>query len=125
MAIDKAHICSLLSSTSGDGPGIDFNADFFTLPSSQQLALADAAKRAGYRKPRTANGSTARYFFAYLTRTPKTELLHVVQGNYGQGWEDECASPTRREAVADLRAYRLNCPEFPHRLIQRRVAIEE
>jgi hypothetical protein len=103
--------------------GIDFAADFHTLSQSQACALADAARAHGYRKPRNANGSTARYFFAYLTRTPKTELQHVIQGYYGHGWEDECCSTVRREALADLKAYRENCPEFPHRIIARRERI--
>lgn len=100
--------------------GIDFTADFHTLSSAQCEALADTAREVGYRKPRDANGSTGRYFFAYLNREPKTQLCYIVQGNYGQGWEDESGSPDRREARADLKAYRENCPEYPHRLIKRR-----
>lgn len=49
-------------------PGLDLTADFFTLSSSTVLELADVAKAVGYRRPRNANGSTARYFFAYLAR---------------------------------------------------------
>lgn len=46
--------------------------------------------------------------------------LHVLQGNYGQGWEDICQSEDRKEMVADRRSYRENTPEYPYRIIQRR-----
>ena len=47
--------------------------------------------------------------------------LHVLQGNYGygHGWEDLCASESRREIRLNLREYRDNeggC----YRIIQRR-----
>lgn len=45
--------------------------------------------------------------------------LHVVQGEYGQGWEDLCASESRKEAHQNAREYRENAPE-PIRLIRRR-----
>jgi hypothetical protein len=45
--------------------------------------------------------------------------LHVVQGYYGQGWEDVAASEDRREARSDLKAYRTNCT-YPYRIIRRR-----
>lgn len=50
----------------------------------------------------------------------KFTYLHVVQGYYGFGWEDVTASEHSREARANLREYRENCPEYPHRVIQRR-----
>ena len=53
-------------------------------------------------------------------RERKYEYLWIVQGNYGQGWEDEAASEKFREAYADVKAYRDNCPEYPHRIIHRR-----
>jgi hypothetical protein len=49
----------------------------------------------------------------------KNIYLHVVQGHYGQGWEDVAASENRREARADLKAYRANCT-YPYRMIRRR-----
>lgn len=103
-------------------PRLDLKADFFTLSSSTVLELVDVAKAVGYRRPRNANGSTARYFFAYLAREPKTELLYVVQGNYGHGWEDLTASTDCKEARANLRDYRQNDPA-PTRLIKRRAKI--
>lgn len=103
--------------------GVDVKtADFHTLSSAdvdRVLAWADLCR---YRKPRNANGSRGRYFLARLQRIangPKTELLHIVQGNYGHGWEDLAASATRREAHADLKAYREN-EGGPFRLISRR-----
>jgi hypothetical protein len=50
----------------------------------------------------------------------KYDYLNVVQGNYGQGWEDLTASEDRKEAVANLRDHRENDPA-PTRLIRRRV----
>ena len=48
--------------------------------------------------------------------------LYVVQGYYSStyGWEDCCQSEDYKEAVADLRAYRIEERGVPHRLIQRR-----
>lgn len=103
-------------------PGLNLTADFHTLNSATVQLLADTSKAVGYRAPKNRNGSTARYFFAYLARQPKTELLHVVQGNYGHGWEDLTASADYAEARANLRYYRQNDPA-PIRLIKRRSPI--
>ena len=46
----------------------------------------------------------------------------IIQGNYGYGWEDLSAYDNRKDAQEDLRAYRENEPEYPHRLISRREA---
>lgn len=104
-------------------PGLDLKADFHTLPYETIGALTEAAKAVGYRKSKNAPGSTARMFFEYLARKPKTELLYVVQGLY-QGWEDLTASNDYKEARADLKAYRENA-DTTYRLISRRVKIEE
>jgi hypothetical protein len=48
--------------------GIDTRADFHTLTSSQVEAILEAAKESGYRKPKNASGSTARYFFQAVAR---------------------------------------------------------
>lgn len=103
-------------------PGLDLTADFHALGSDTVQRLADTARAVGYRKPKNANGSTARYFFQYLTRQPKTEPVYVVQGNYGHGWEDLTASTDYSEARRDLRDYRQNDPA-PTRLIKRREKI--
>jgi hypothetical protein len=57
-------------------------------------------------------------------RVPKTQLMYVVQGNYGygQGWEDVTAETDRKESLARLREYRENSPGS-HRLIKRREKI--
>ena len=55
--------------------GMTFLEDFHVLGSSAVSALADAAKRAGYRKSKSAPGSTARMFYQYLTR-----VAPVVRG---------------------------------------------
>lgn len=94
-------------------PRLKLTADFFTLDSDTVLQLVDVSKAVGYRAPKNRNGSTARYFFAYLARSPKTELLHVVQGNYGHGWEDLTASTDYAEARRDLKSYRENDPARP------------
>jgi hypothetical protein len=48
--------------------GIDINQDFFTLNSSQVHALLEIAKIQGYRQPKNANGSKARYYYQALQR---------------------------------------------------------
>lgn len=53
-------------------------------------------------------------------RVTKWVLVFVVQGYYGRGWEDECSSLDRKEARADLKAYRENS-QYPSRMIRRRV----
>ena len=50
----------------------------------------------------------------------KYEYLFVIQGYYGQGWEDLTASENWKEARSDLKAYRENEIRYPHRMIQRR-----
>ena len=60
---NKAAIKATLSAQ-----GIDFTEDFHTLSSSKVELLVEAAKACGYRKPSSANGSTARYFFQHLTK---------------------------------------------------------
>jgi hypothetical protein len=48
--------------------GIDIHANFHTLSSSQVGVIVELAKDCGYRKPKNANGSTGRYYFAALKR---------------------------------------------------------
>lgn len=47
---------------------IDVGQDFHTLASWQVDSLLQEADRVKYRKPRTANGSRARYFHDLLQR---------------------------------------------------------
>lgn len=46
--------------------------------------------------------------------------LYVLQGDYGQGWEDICQSEDHAEMVADRRSYVDNAPEYAYRIIRRR-----
>ena len=48
--------------------GCELNADFHTLDSTQVGRIVMEARQYGYRKPKNANGSTARYFFAFVQR---------------------------------------------------------
>lgn len=50
----------------------------------------------------------------------KFVLVHIIQGNYGQGWEDECCDTDRKAMRCELKNYRANS-SYPSRLIQRRV----
>jgi hypothetical protein len=91
------------------------------LKPSEAAALRAILARHGYRvnaRPNENQIPTVR-----VKRNPrisKTELLYVVQGDYGQGWEDLAASLSWTEARNDIRAYREN-EGGNYRLIQRRV----
>lgn len=50
----------------------------------------------------------------------KYEYLHVVQGDFGHGWEDVTAATNPREALNLLRDYRGNDPDHAYRKIFRR-----
>lgn len=63
MAIDKANAKTQLSNVI-----YDWTADFHALDSYQVERLLEVAKSCGYRAPRVRNGSTARYFYAFLQR---------------------------------------------------------
>lgn len=54
--------------------------DFHALPSSAVDSILAAADRARYRKPRNANGSRARYFYAHLHRRARP-LVGTLQAN--------------------------------------------
>jgi hypothetical protein len=76
-----------------------------------QTAMTTRKRREG--KERTMSEPTK-------TATRKYRYLHVLQGNYGQGWEDLCQSEDRSEMVADRKSYRENAGEYAYRIIQRR-----
>jgi hypothetical protein len=59
-----------------------------------------------------------------MKKPSKYETIHIVQGNYGSGWEDLAASVDRKLARDDLRAHREN-ENAPFRLISRRVLRED
>lgn len=65
----KDLIIDQLRSDTSDTPGFDVaTTDFHTLSSAQVDRLLHWAKSYGYRKPKNANGSTARYFHQLLAR---------------------------------------------------------
>lgn len=45
----------------------------------------------------------------------------IVQGHYGQGWEDLTSEDTHRAAREQLRCYNENETNYPHRVITRRI----
>lgn len=59
-------------------------------------------------------------------RIGKTKEVKVLQGNYGYGWEDICQydKENYNESRSDLKAYRVNAPEYVYRVITRRVKRE-
>jgi hypothetical protein len=48
--------------------GINMHLDYYALRYDENVRLAELARAFKYRKPRGANGSTARYFFAYVNK---------------------------------------------------------
>lgn len=56
-ALDKARLA-----------GINFSKDFHELDSDDVNTLVEIAKETGYKKPKSASGSTGRYFFYHLQK---------------------------------------------------------
>ncbi len=54
-----------------------------------------------------------------MARINKYQYLFVVQEYTSYGWEDLCASETRKEARDDIKSYRVNAPGA-YRMIRRR-----
>jgi len=50
---------------------LDLSKDFHALSSSEVERVLAAANEVKYRRPANANGSRARYFFAFLKRSAK------------------------------------------------------
>jgi len=63
MKLDSSRAHDILSQC-----GAPLGNDFHSLRSEVVEALISAADSYGYRKPRNANGSRARYWHAYLVR---------------------------------------------------------
>ena len=61
--LDKADAIAVLQAVDAKP-----DQDFHTLSGGQVECLLSWARHFGYRQPRNANGSKARYFFAYLQR---------------------------------------------------------
>ena len=58
-----------------------------------------------------------------MARVNKYLYEIIVQSHCaGQGWSDECGASDWKEAKADARSYRENCPGLPIRIIKRRVS---
>lgn len=70
MAIDTERVRDALSAHGYQLESVDFHA----LDSDAVLTLVDIARAQGYRKPRNANGSRARYFFYAAQRKRAREL---------------------------------------------------
>lgn len=97
--------------------------DFHALDTDTVARIIAAADAWGYRAPRNANGSRARYFHAFLCRVmagPAFRIEYVIQQNFGK-WEDVNYETTPKDARRSLREYRENMPKYPVRLIRRRV----
>ena len=54
----------------------------------------------------------------------KTKIIYVIQGDYGQGWEDVAEENTREEAEDRLKAYWDNMTTDPHQIITRSIHID-
>jgi hypothetical protein len=60
--------------------------DFFMLSNSDVYALLGEASEMKYRKPKNANGSRARYFYAYVLRAVnRGEALTMAKHALGLG----------------------------------------
>ena len=70
--------------------GIKRGSDFFTLDHSQVCRLLEWADTARYRKPKYANGSRARYYYAKLqreaNRVPVSDALNSLYPDRKQHW---------------------------------------
>lgn len=52
--------------------GVDFEKDFYAQSFGEELT--NIAKLVGYRKPKSASGSTGRYFFYYLQKVKENNF---------------------------------------------------
>jgi hypothetical protein len=52
----------------------------------------------------------------------KYEYIKVLQGHYGNGWEDLTASASRKEILSNLRDYQLN-EGGTYRIVSRRQSV--
>ena len=59
------------------------------------------------------------------TKEHTTRDEYQIHGNYGQGWEEVSAYDTRPEARADLKLYRENEPQYAHKLVKKRIPLQE
>jgi len=94
--------------------GLDGREDFHKLPSSKVELIIVRADARGYRVPKNANGSRARYFYAYLQRAAKPWHSWHVLSNHGYGWDTVCSDDEHADALQTLREYRENEPNALH-----------
>lgn len=57
--------------------------------------------------------------------TRKTIDQWEVQGNYGSGWESVTIEDTRKAAREMLKCYNENETGTPHRIVKKRIKIEQ
>lgn len=55
-----------------------------------------------------------------MSKRNKFTYLHVIQGNYGYGWEDVDQDESFKLARENFKLYRENEPQYSHRMINRR-----
>ena len=51
----------------------------------------------------------------------KTTDEYQIHQQTAQGWEEVCCESTRKEAVVQRNCYRENQPEYPVKIVKRRV----
>jgi len=51
--------------------GVDLYSNFHALPALQVCAILETAIACGYKAPKNANGSRARYFYAFVQQSIK------------------------------------------------------
>ena len=84
------------------------------LPEFVREALREAVRRTGYEKWHNQGMKDAHD--AIRAAAPRE---WVVQGNYGQGWEDVNTETTREDGERSLKEYRESEPQYSHRLRER------
>lgn len=104
----------------------DRSTDFDAIRLSDKFEIAEIARREGYRAPKNANGSTARYFFAMVQRKafPKTETVYRIslrRKEDGATWTTIHESKDPIEAKTFLKRARRQMPGATLSYSRRRV----
>jgi|WetSurMetagenome_2_1015567.scaffolds.fasta_scaffold25323_2 hypothetical protein len=89
------------------------------------VRTAEGTEFHAYSTDKKAKEDMNKRFFAEempVKKIRKTKEVFVIQGNYGQGWEDVTEEEKFSEAKARLKEYNEN-ESYPHRRITRRVKI--
>jgi hypothetical protein len=60
-----------------------------------------------------------------MPRQRKTRDEYQIHVDYGQGFEEVCAEDTYPDAKQRLREYRENMPQYPAKIVKRRIRITE